>query len=128
MEILKIFGLAISAVVIIQILKEYKGVFATIVATLFGIAFFLYINSSIAKIFDYVRNMCNYVGINIIYVEVMFKVIGVSYISEFVSAVCRDSGESSIALKVDLAGKLVILLSSMPIFEELINIIVKIAA
>ena len=56
----------------------------------------------------------------------MFKVIGVSYMCEFMSAVCKDAGESSIAVKIDVAGKLVILSASLPVFKELIDLISRV--
>lgn len=127
MDILQILGFAIATVVLIKIIKEYSAEFSTIIAIIFGVVFFIYISSNVVNIFEHIRNICNYVGINIIYIEVMFKVVGISYMCEFISAVCKDAGESSIAVKVDIAGKLIILLSSMPIFEELINVIIKVA-
>ncbi|MBQ2897393.1 MAG: hypothetical protein IJE46_03600 [Clostridia bacterium] len=127
MNIIQMLGLALSTVVLTNVLKQYRPEFATVVITILGALFFVYISSSVTKIFDYISRICNYTGINIIYIEVMFKVIGVSYICEFVSAVCKDAGVSSVAVKVDIAGKLIILLASMPVFKELINIIIGIA-
>ena len=120
MNIIQMLGLALSTVVLTNVLKQYRPEFATVVITILGALFFVYISSSVTKIFDYISRICNYTGINIIY-------IGVSYICEFVSAVCKDAGVSSVAVKVDIAGKLIILLASMPVFKELINIIIGIA-
>ena len=56
----------------------------------------------------------------------MFKVIGISYICESISSICKDAGESSVATKVDIASKLIILSASLPVFKELVNVITKV--
>ncbi len=122
MDITKIIGFALMSVVIIKLLKEHTPEFSTIVSVLFSVGFFVYISSGVLEIFDYVHSICDIAGINIAYIEIIFKVIGVAYISEFASAICKDAGESSISLKVDIAGKLTILMFSMPIFKELIGV------
>ncbi|MBO5102803.1 MAG: stage III sporulation protein AD, partial [Clostridia bacterium] len=54
------------------------------------------------------------------------KIIGVGYITEFSSNLCADSGNSAVASKILLAGKLVIFVLAIPIITSLIDIIVSI--
>jgi stage III sporulation protein AD len=56
----------------------------------------------------------------------ILKIIGIGYITEFSANICVDSGSSSIGDKILLAGKVVILVLSLPIITSLINIIVEI--
>ena len=90
---------------------------------IFGVIFLLYICKSIEGVFENIREICNNAGINVIYIEIMFKVIGVSYMCEFISSLCKDAGENSIAVKVDTMGKLIIISASLPVFKELISLI-----
>lgn len=126
MNIVELLGIAITTVVLANIVKCYRPEIATVLIVVSGVIFLIYISGSVIKIFDYIREICDYTGISIIYIEVMFKVIGVAYMCEFVSAVCKDAGESSVAVKVDIAGKLVILSASIPVFKELISVIAQI--
>ena len=126
MELTKIIGLGLMSLVLITLLKNYHKEFAVPVTVATGVIFFLYVLTAIDSIFSYVRELCEQVGVDIVYIEVLFKVIGISYLCEFASSVCRDSGESAIAVKIDLAGKLLILSSSLPVFSELLKIVMKI--
>jgi len=127
MDILKILGIALAVTVLSAILKNYRPEFSVSVIVVFGTLFLLYICKSAENVFEGIRDICDGAGIKTIYLEIMFKVIGVSYMCEFISSVCRDAGESSIAVKVDVAGKLIILSASLPVFRELINLITRVA-
>ena len=62
-----------------------------------------------------------------IFLKIVFKIIAISYISEFTASLCRDAGESAVARHLETAGKLVILGISLPVitafFETVINAI-----
>ena len=123
MDIVQILGIALAVTLLSVVLKKYRPEFSVCIAIIFGIIFLLYICKSIESVFEGIRDICKQAGVQTIYIEVMFKVIGISYMCEFMSSVCRDAGESSIAVKIDVAGKLIILSASLPVFKELINLI-----
>ena len=57
---------------------------------------------------------------------VILKIIGISYVVEFAVNVCKDSGESAIASKLELAGKCIILVLGMTIIGNFVDTITKI--
>jgi stage III sporulation protein AD len=123
MDIIKISSLALTAVFASLTVKNYRKEFSVFITIATGVIFFVYISSAASGIFDYVRDICDSIGVDILYVEILFKITGISYICEFISGICRDAGESAIAFKVDVAGKLTVLLSALPIFTELISVL-----
>ena len=58
------------------------------------------------------------------YIALLTKMIGVTYISEFASALCRDAGYSAVAGQIELVGKLTILTIGMPIVLALFELMV----
>ncbi len=62
------------------------------------------------------------------YVAIAVKVIGVSYMAELGASVCKDAGESAIAAKIDLAGRVILLVLAMPVLLDLVNIILGLAS
>lgn len=126
MNIVQILGIALVVALLSIVLKKYTPEFGAIIVVVFGAFFLMYICKTVENVFEEIRKICNGIGVKIIYIEIMFKVIGVSYMCEFISAVCKDAGESSIAVKIDIAGKLIILSASLPVFKELINLITKV--
>lgn len=124
--LLKLVGFAFCFILLISFVKEYRKEFALPVSVCAGVLFFYYILGETDGIFRKVREIAETVGVDILYMEIIFKIIGISYICEFASAVCRDSGQTAFSVKIDLAGKLLILSASLPIFTELIQVITKI--
>lgn len=58
------------------------------------------------------------------YIALLTKMIGVTYISEFASSLCRDAGYSAVAGQIELVGKLTILTIGMPIVLALFELLV----
>ena len=63
-------------------------------------------------------------NINLIYVETILKIIGIAYIAEFAAQISKDAGLGSIASKIELAGKVLILAMAVPILTVLIETII----
>lgn len=64
-------------------------------------------------------------NVDAVYVETILKIIGIAYIVEFASQVTKDAGQGSIASKIEMAGKIVILAMAVPILTVLIEMILK---
>lgn len=59
------------------------------------------------------------------YLQVLLKVLGVSYVAELAAQVCSDLGEKGISLKVELAGKLCVFSMTAPMLLKLLEIILE---
>ena len=57
------------------------------------------------------------------YFTLLFKVVGITWLCEFVAGICRDSGFSAIASQIELFGKIAILFVGMPVFLSLVETI-----
>ena len=60
------------------------------------------------------------------YFSLLIKITGIAYLSEFATNICKDSGETAIASKVELAGRVIIIAMSVPILGALIDTITNI--
>ena len=63
-------------------------------------------------------------SIDMEYIALLMKMIGVTYLSEFSSSICRDAGYSAVAGQIELVGKLTILTIGMPIVLALFELMV----
>lgn len=61
-----------------------------------------------------------------VYIQVLLKMLGITYVAEFGSALCRDAGYGAIGGQIEFYGKLMLLVVSMPIIENLVKIITEI--
>ncbi len=60
------------------------------------------------------------------FLETILKIIGIAYIAEFGAQVTRDAGQDSIASKIELAGKVLIMVMAIPIITVMIETIIQI--
>jgi stage III sporulation protein AD len=58
------------------------------------------------------------------YVSLAVKVIGVAYLAELGASVCLDAGESAIAAKIELAGRVAILVLAAPVVLDVAHVLV----
>lgn len=121
MSMFKIMALSVVCVILSSVVKNYRKEFSIYIVLAAALIFFLAVSEYTEKIFEYINAMCDRVGVDTEFAEIILKVTGIAYLAEFTSSVCRDSGESALAFKVDLAGKLIILCSSLPMLQTLIE-------
>lgn len=124
--IFKIIGLALVIVVAVMLVKQTKPELAVLVGVAGSIIFFFYIIDLLEQAFDVFNYILDNTGLNSELFVVLLKIIGVGYLTEFSANLCSDSGNSVVASKILLAGKLVIFILAIPIIKSLIDIIVSI--
>lgn len=126
MDIVKIIGIGLIALIIIVIIKQYKPEFAIYVSLGAGILIFALIAAKMSGIIDILKSLANKTAINSDFLVLLIKITGIAILTEFAVSVCKDSGESAIASKIDLGGKVIIMSMSIPIMSSLLETIIKI--
>lgn len=126
MQIFQIVGIGIIATVLILVIKKQRPEIAVQVSILSGIVIFVLVVSKLSTVIDMLRNYADKADIKPIYFTTVLKITGIAYIAEFGSEVCKDAGEGSIASKIELAGKIIIIALSVPIITSLLDLIIKI--
>lgn len=125
MEITKVIGIAFVAVFIILVLKQYRPEYAIYVSIVAGIMILFFSISKIEIIIDLLKSLANKIDINLNYFSVLLKITGIAYLTEFAFNVCKDAGETAIASKVELAGRILIIALSIPIISTLLETILS---
>ncbi len=126
MDIVKIIGVGFIAVIIIIILKQYKPEFAVYVSIATGVIILLMLVGQISGILDLLRDISSKTSINSGFLKILIKITGIAILTEFAVSICKDSGESAIASKVDIGGKVIIVALSMPIVQSLLETVIRI--
>jgi len=79
--------------------------------------------SKLGGIMRNIRQMQSYVSMDESYYRILIKIIGITYLSEFASDICKDTGHASVGVFIELAGKLSIMAVSMPVILALLDTI-----
>lgn len=123
MDILKISAIGITAVFLSSAIKKESPHFSLLVGLAAGIIILFIIAEPIREVFFVLGKLSEESGVSSEYLSIVIKVIGIAYISEFAVQLSSDAGETSIAGKIELAGKVLIMAVSAPILMSLTDIV-----
>lgn len=126
MEIIKIIGIALIALIIIILLKQYKPEFVLYVSLIAGALILFLVIDELTGIVKLIQSIAYKASINSQFLSILLKITGIAFLSEFAVSICKDSGEAAIASKVELGSKIIIISMSIPIISTLLEIILKI--
>lgn len=121
MEITKIIAIAFVTITIIAILKQHRPEFAVYASIIAGILILFFVISEFSPIITMLQKLTDKMGVSSKFFIILLKITGIAYLSEFGSSICRDSGETAIATKVELAGKILMISLSIPIITTLME-------
>ncbi|GAF22658.1 stage III sporulation protein AD [Bacillus sp. JCM 19047] len=122
-EIIQIVGLGLIATFLALIVKEQKPVFAFLLTLFVGSLIFLFLLDEIASVIQLINDLAVQANIHTVYLQTILKIIGIAYIAEFGAQISRDAGQAAIASKIELAGKIFILVLAIPIIKAVIEMI-----
>lgn len=123
MEVFKILGFSIFAVIMIIVIKEQNKEIALILTIAACVGLMIYSMSQLSGVIDMLDSLVSTSGINKEFLEIILKVTAISYIIEFGKNVCVDAGQSAIATKLEMSGKVIIVTLSVPLIASLVNIL-----
>ena len=112
--------------IIIIIVKQYRPEFAVYISIASGILILLFVMDKLINIIALIKTFSDNSGINSSFLSVIFKITGIAFLTEFAVSVCKDSGESAIASKIEIGSKVIIIFLSIPIISNLLEVITKI--
>ena len=125
MDMIQIVGIGMTAVLLTLVVKRSHPELAVqITIVVAGIVFYLVLDK-LRMIIELFTEMAKRAGIGEMYLIILLKIIGISYLVEFGAQVCRDAGEGAIASKVELAGKVMILVMAVPIIAFALDTILR---
>lgn len=120
---IKIAAVGVAAVLMAMQLKEIKPQFGTYVVFGAGILIFFYAFEKLSEIVAAVGELSRQAAIEEKYLQILLKMLGITYVSEFAASLCKDGGYSSVAGQIELFGRFSILLVSMPIILSLLELL-----
>ncbi|MBQ8868524.1 MAG: stage III sporulation protein AD [Oscillospiraceae bacterium] len=122
MDVVSVVVLALLAALLAVVLKQYKPEYAVVITVITAAIVLIGIISMIVPIISEIRKMMDGAAIDYEYITVLIKAVGICYITQFASDVCKDAGQISISNKIELAGKVALCLSALPLYRDLLSL------
>lgn len=123
MEVFKIVSFALVAVIMIIIIKEQKPEMALLLTIIACLGLMFYAISNLSDVILLIEQLISSSGMNTEFFSIILKVTAITYIVEFGKNVCIDAGQSAVANKLEMAGKVLILTLSIPLVSALVNVL-----
>lgn len=115
-----IAGMTLS--VMVGNVKRDIGIWISIVT---GIIILLFGIRQFSTIVELLAGLSEKIGIGETYIRIILKMLGIAYLAEFTSSICRDAGQNAIAGQVDFFGQISMILVSIPVLQSLLETIAK---
>src|SRR5699024_10439948 len=106
-------------------LKDLNPSIAFFLILITSIIIFLAVIKQIGAIFQLIETLGEKANIDGMYMETILKIIGIAYIAELGASITKDAGLGSVATKIELEGKIFILLLAIPIITTVIEAILS---
>lgn len=122
MDVITIVGIGIVGCVLAILLKQYKPEYGVVISLGCGVALLGLIAFGAAPVVNTVQELLAKVDLPLSYGETLVKSLGICFVTQLATDTCKDAGESAIASKVELGGKLAVLLVTLPLFEQILRL------
>ena len=123
MEVFKIFGFAMTVVVLILVLKKQNPENAVVLSISAGVAILLFAINAFVPVLAEIFEIISPAGINNVYIKTLLKALGISLICQFVCESCKDAGQNALGANVLFCGRISIVFLSVPLFGEVMDIV-----
>ena len=123
MEILKIIMVALAGVTAASLVQSVRAEVSVYIALATGVILLIMILGSLTNLFEYFEAIYSKVEYGREYFPVIIKVLVIAYLSDFTAQLCKDAGQAAIGTKVELAGKVMVFLISIPVLASVTGLI-----
>lgn len=123
MDMLQIGIMGVAGTLLAVQFKSGKSEYGIYISVALSLVIFFSILGRLKIIIDAIRTIGEYIRMDTAYIGTLIKMLGITYIAEFSSGICKDAGYQTIALQIEIFGKLTVMVLSMPILMTLLNTI-----
>lgn len=122
-QLFSLVGLGLVAAVLAVVLRPQRPEFALLVSLAAGIFILSGIIVGIIPVVEQIRSIFDSSGLPGQYLQVLLKALGICFVTQIACDACKDAGEGAIGAKVELAGKAAVLVVSLPLFGQVLEIV-----
>lgn len=122
-ELAGIAALCIVSAVLCKIFERYGKEYSLFIAIAAAVGVLAAALMMLSPIMSAIERLFIRTGMNEGYLSLLFKALGIGYITSFACDICRDSGENSLSSMIELVGKLSLVILSLPLFTEIADIV-----
>jgi len=128
LELVQIMALAFVATLLLTVLRQQRPELAVGLSLAAGILLFLPLVSRIFGLVQFLQELGAKAQVSSGNLSLILRIIGIAYVTEFGAQVCRDAREEALASRVEMAGKVLIMLLALPIVRAVLDLLLRLLA
>lgn len=125
MDMIQLVLVSMVAALLYIILKDIQPTFAFLILLLTSTLIILVVIKQIQIILQLLQAIGERASIDATYIHTILKIIGIAYVTELGANITKDAGLASVASKLELAGKIFIILLAIPIITAVIDVVIQ---
>lgn len=123
MNFIKIIcGVMVGVLLVIK-LKGSGSPMGTYLSIALSVFVLFYVLDRMTYVVNFFDQVMDDIGLESGYLEILIKIVGISYLCEFTANICREAGCVAVAGQVEISGKLTMMVLSMPILFAIVDTI-----
>lgn len=123
MSMLQVGALGVAGVLLAVQFKNMKAEYGTYISITLGMIIFGTLLNQLVPLLEALQDIADSVKLDSAYLKTLWKVIGITYVAEFASSICKDAGYQTIALQIEIFAKITIMVLSLPVLMALLETI-----
>ena len=123
MQLFQLIGIAFVTAVTAILLKSTRPELSFAITVAGCIILLLFVLDIVKDSFSLFGELADSTGIDAALIKTLLKMVGIGYLVEFSAGILNDFGQNSLADKLILAGKIIVLVLAVPILESVFNLI-----
>ncbi len=123
MNVVSICMISLMGVIAYVVIKGFKQEYSLLIIIVLSMLFLGWIMDIFVEMESGISEISRELEMNKSFYKILFKIMGITYLCEFSSGICKDAGVSSVATQIEILGKMLVLLSGIPIIISVIEVI-----
>ena len=125
MNILTISFVGVTTAVLSLSLRRYNAEISIAVAVIGSLIIFVSVLLNLSYVYETVKSLFNASSVNSTYMIIMFKSVGICFLTEFATDCCIDAGQRALANNIAIAGKVLVLVTSVPMYKDVLDTVLS---
>lgn len=123
MNIVSVLAIGLVGAFFAVFLKQYKPEYALVVTVLTAIFITVSAIGWVVPVISEIKGTLDDAGISYSSLSILIKAVGICYITQLTSDVCKDAGQAPVASKIELVGRIAICVSAIPLYREVLSLV-----
>ena len=124
----KVAAIGVAAVLLAMPFKNGKAEYGILLTMAACLLLFTIAVSKLSNLVELVHRLEEYMNEGSIYITILLKMLGITFVAEFASDLCQDAGYAAVAGQIEFMGKLLVLGISMPILLSLLDAVTSLSS